>query len=111
MMDASPDRGLRGYAEALLLVAASTLVGLVMAPRWGSAAVDLLYLPTVLGVAVLSGLGPSLAAAAGSALAYNYFFTVPYRTFRMDNPEDIVTVLVLFLVAVVTSHLAASIRK
>ena len=108
---ASPDRGARGYAEALLLVAASTLVGLVMAPRWGSAAVDLLYLPTVLGVAVLSGLGPSLAAAAGSALAYNYFFTVPYRTFRMDNPEDIVTVLVLFLVAVVTSHLAASIRK
>ena len=27
-----------------------------MAPRWGNGAVDLLYLPTVLGVAVLSGL-------------------------------------------------------
>ena len=108
---ASLDRGLRGYAEALLLVAASSLVGLVMAPRWGNAAVDLLYLPTVLGVAVLSGLGPSLVSAAASALAYNYFFTVPYRTFRMDNPEDVVTVLILFLVAVVTSHLAASIRR
>ena len=107
----SPDRGVRGYAEALLLVAASTLIGLVLSPRWGNAAVDLLYLPTVLGVAVLSGLGPSLTAAAASALAYNYFFTVPYRTFRMDNPEDVVTVLVLFLVAVVTSHLAASIRR
>jgi two-component system sensor histidine kinase KdpD len=111
MLSASPDRGLRGYAEALLLVAVSTLVGLVMAPRWGSAAVDLLYLPTVLGVAALSGLGPSLLAATASALAYNYFFTAPYRTFRMDNPEDIVTVLVLFLVAVVTSHLAASMRR
>ena len=110
-LTASPDRGVRGYAEALLLVAGSTLVGLVMAPRWGSAAVDLLYLPTVLSVAVLSGLGPSLAAATASALAYNYFFTQPYRTFRIDNPEDVVTVLVLFLVAVVTSHLAASMRK
>ena len=110
-LTASPDRGVRGYAEALLLVAGSTIIGLVMAPRWGSAAVDLLYLPTVLGVAVLSGLGPSLTAAAASALAYNYFFTSPYRTFRIDNPEDIVTVAVLFLVAVVTSHLAASIRK
>jgi len=111
MLTASPDRGLRGYAEALLLVAGSTLVGLVMAPRWGNAAVDLLYLPTVLGVAVLSGLGPSLLAATASALAYNYFFTAPYRTFRMDNPEDVVTVLVLFLVAVVTSHLAAAMRR
>lgn len=110
-LTASPDRGVRGYVEALLLVAGSTLVGLVMAPRWGSGAVDLLYLPTVLGVAVLSGLGTSLAAATASALTYNYFFTSPYRTFRIDNPEDVVTVLVLFLVAVVTSHLAASIRK
>lgn len=111
MLPGSPDRGLRGYSEALLLVAASTILGLVMAPRWGNAAVDLLYLPTVLGVAVLSGLGASLATAALSALAYNYFFTVPYRTFRMDNPEDVVTFVVLFLVAVVTSKLAASIRR
>jgi two-component system sensor histidine kinase KdpD len=110
-LSSSPDRGARGYAEALLLVAGSTLIGLAMAPRWGNGAVDLLFLPTVLGVAVLSGLGPSLFAAAASALAYNYFFTAPFRTFRMSNPEDVVTVLVLFLVAVVTSHLAASIRK
>ena len=50
----------RGYAMALLMVAASTLVGLVVAPRWGNSAVDLLYLPAVLGAAVIAGLGPSL---------------------------------------------------
>lgn len=102
---------LRGYAEALLMVAASTLVGLAVAPRWGNAAVDLLYLPAVLGAAVLAGLGPALFAALASALAYNFFFTAPHLTFRIENPNDVVTVVVLFAVAVVTSQLAASVRR
>ena len=102
---------LRGYAEASLMVAVATLVGLVLAPRWGNSAVDLLYLPAVLGAAVLAGLGPALFAALASALAYNFFFTAPHLTFRIENPNDIVTVVVLFAVAVVTSQLAASVRR
>ena len=76
---------LRGYAAALLMVAASTLLGLALAPRWGSGAVDLLYLPAVLGSAVLAGLGPSLFTALASALAYNFFYTAPHLTFRIDS--------------------------
>src|SRR5689334_1869950 len=60
---------LRGYAVSLLLVAVSTLVGLVVAPRWGNSAVDLLFLPAVLGAAVFAGLGPALLAAFVAALA------------------------------------------
>lgn len=108
---AEPHAGVRGYAEALLLVGAATLLGLLIAPRWGTAAVDLVYLPAVLAAAVLAGLGPALVAASGSALAYNFFFTAPYHTFRIYSAGDAVTVVVLFLVALVTSHLAASIRS
>jgi len=107
----SPAAQIRGYALAFLLVAISTLAGLIAAPRWGNSAVDLLYLPAVLGTAVLAGLGPALLAALVSALAYNFFFTAPHLTFRIDNPNDVVTVLVLFAVAAVTSQLAASIRR
>ena len=102
--------GLRGYAEALLMVAVSTLVGLAIAPRWGSAPVVLLYLPPVLCAAILRGLGPALAAAVASTLAYNFFFTEPYRTLLIHSPADLVTVLVLLLVALVTSQLAGSMR-
>ena len=102
---------LRGYAEAMLMVAGSTLVGLAIAPRWGNAAVDLLYLPAVLATAVLADLWPALFAALLAALAYNFFFTAPHMTFRISNPNDIVTVIVLFAVAVVTSQLAASVRR
>lgn len=100
---------LRGYATALLLVIVSTLAGMLIAPRWGNSAVDLLYLPAVLGAAILAGLRPALLAAVSSALAYNFFFTAPYHSFRIHSPADVVTVVVLFFVAVVTSHLTASI--
>jgi len=102
---------LRGYVEAALMVAAATLVGLAITPRWGNSAVDLLYLPAVLAAAVLAGLGPALFAALAAALAYNFFFTAPHLTFRIENPNDIVTVVVLFGVAAVTSQLAASVRR
>jgi two-component system sensor histidine kinase KdpD len=99
------------YVGAVAMVALSTLVGLVIAPRWGNSAVDLLYLPAVLVAAILGGLRPALLAALGSALAYNYFFTVPHRSFRVDSPSDLVTIIVLFLVAAVVSQLAASVRE
>ena len=103
--------GVQFYALALALVALSTLVGLWIAPRWGTSPVDMLYLPAVLAAAALWGIGPGLVAGVGAALAYNFFFTEPVHTFRMDRVADVVTVVVLLIVALVTSRLAAGIRS
>jgi two-component system sensor histidine kinase KdpD len=98
---------LRPYAETLVMVAASTLVGMLVAPRWGNSPVDLLYLPAVLAAAGLYGLGPGITAAVASALAFNFYFTHPFHTFHISRAEDLATVALLFLVALVTSQLAA----
>lgn len=105
------DRRLAGYAATLLLIAGATLAGLLIASRWGTEPVALLYILPVLVAAVTCGLWPALLAAVVSTLTYNFYFTVPYRTFLIHSPADIVTVTVLFLVAVVTSRLAASLRE
>jgi two-component system sensor histidine kinase KdpD len=102
---------IQAYAGATAMVAVSTLLGLWIAPRWGTAPVDMIYLPSVLAAAALWGLGPALLSGASSALAYNFFFTEPIHTFRMDRVTDVVTVIVLLLVALVTSRLAAGIRR
>ena len=100
----------RPYAETLAMVTASTLVGMLVAPRWGNSPVDLLYLPAVLAAAGFYGLAPGILAAVTSALAFNYFFTEPLRTFRIASAEDVATVALLFMVALVTSQLAARMR-
>ena len=100
----------RPYVETLTMVAASTLVGALVEPGWGNSAVDLLYLPTVLAAAGFYGLGPGIVAAIASALSFNYYFTQPIHTLRISNAEDVATVGLLFLVALVTSQLAARMR-
>jgi two-component system sensor histidine kinase KdpD len=102
---------IQAYTGSLALVAVSTLLGLWIAPRWGTAPVDMIYLPAVLAAAALWGLGPAALAGVTAALAYNFFFTEPVHTLRIDRVTDVVTVIVLLIVALVTSRLAAGIRR
>lgn len=102
---------LKAYAGSLLMVAAATLAGLLIAPRWGNEPVVLLYILPVLAAAVFAGLLPALAAAVMSTLAYNFYFTAPFGTLLIHSPADVVTVVVLFIVAVVTSQLAGRMRE
>lgn len=101
----------QSFAGALAMVAVSTLAGLWVAPRWGTGPVDMIYLPSVLAAAALWGIGPGVVAGIAAALAYNFFFTEPIHTLRMDRVTDIVTVVVLLIVALVTSRLGAGIRE
>ena len=96
---------------AMLLVAVATVIGQLVASRWGADPVVLLYIPPVLLVAVYWGLWPSLAASVAATLAYNFYFTVPFHTFRIQSPVDIATVVILFIVALVTSRLAGAVTR
>lgn len=100
-----------GLALGLLLTLAATTIGLVMAQGWDEAAVVLLYLPPVLVTARYAGLVPALAVSVIATLTFNFFFTAPYRTLRIDSPSDIVTVAALLLVAAVTSQLTSAMRS
>ena len=100
-----------GHTTALLIVAAFTIAGVLISRHWGNQPVVLLYIPPVLAMAAYWGLWPALTATAASTLSYNYFFTAPYYTLLINNSADVVTVLVLLLVALVTSQLAGQLRE
>ena len=95
-----------------LMVAASTLAGLALAPRWGNSAVDLLYLPAVLAAAVLCR-PRARPVVRRWPRRWPIISSSPRRIppSASTNPNDVVTVVVLFAVAVVTSQLAASVRS
>jgi two-component system sensor histidine kinase KdpD len=45
-----------------------------------------------------------------SSLCYNFFFIPPLHTFTIQDPQNLITVLVLIGVAIVSSQLAAGVR-
>ncbi|MGH3489103.1 MAG: DUF4118 domain-containing protein, partial [Actinopolymorphaceae bacterium] len=59
----------------------------------------LLFLTLAVGVALVGGVLPALVAALVGALLLNFYFTEPYHTFIIANPEHLLAVLIFPLVA------------
>lgn len=100
-----------GLAAVAAMFVLATGIGLAMAAQWGRAPVVLLYLPPVLAAAAFAGRWPALLTAVAATLAYNFFFTEPTFTLLIRDPGDVVTVAMLLMVGLVTSHLVTSLRQ
>jgi two-component system sensor histidine kinase KdpD len=98
------------YLWATLMVAGVTAIGTGLSQFLNIANVALLYLLPVMVAASSFGLRAGLFAGIGSSLAYNFFFLPPTGTLTVNNPENVVTIVVLLGVAFVTSQFAARVR-
>lgn len=101
---------LTSYALPLAGVALVTWISSAMLAQWGLASAALLFLLPVLLGAARGGLGPGMVAALAGAAAYNFFLLPPYFSFAVHGPDHAVSVLVLVVVALVTSRLATRLR-
>ncbi|MGN6271103.1 MAG: DUF4118 domain-containing protein [Sphingomonas sp.] len=100
----------QGYWWTLAMVVGVTALAKLLATVLGVGNVALLYLLPVMAAASLYGLRTGLAAGIASSLAYNFFFLSPIYTLTVENPENVITILVLLGVALVTSQFAARVR-
>ena len=98
------------YIWSLAMVAAMTLLGRLLLEAIDLGNISLLYLVPVMFAAATFGVRAGLFAAFAASLAYNFFFLPPTGTLTVNNPENVVSILVLLGVAVVTSQLAARVR-
>lgn len=89
----------------------ATLIIFVLSPLLPNSDFAMIYLAGVLLTAVSTHVKPALICAVLSFLAYNFFETEPKFTFLMIHREDILTGVLLILVATTTGHLAASLRE
>lgn len=99
------------YAASVGIVAVATGVSALLFPSVSATNLDLIYLLAVVATASYLGRGPAVLASALSALAFNYFFTQPYQSFAIDDPDYVLTFLGLFIVGVVISQLTARVRE
>ncbi|MGH3825072.1 MAG: DUF4118 domain-containing protein [Pseudonocardiaceae bacterium] len=99
----SQARKITGWVMSLLLPLVATGLGFAGRELFDlSTDVVLFFLATV-GVALIGGLGPALAAAAISGLLLNYFFTPPLYSFTIAEPKNVVTVLAMVAVGVMVA--------
>jgi two-component system, OmpR family, sensor histidine kinase KdpD len=104
-------RELRGSAIALVMVAATTLIAYVLIQSLDVRRGSVIYLLPVLLAGWHLGLVPALVAAVAGVLWSGYFFFSPYYSFYLARPNEILNLVLFMVVAVVTSHLANSMKK
>lgn len=92
-----------GYLFAIIGAAGLLAVLLPFTEQLDLTSDALLFLLLVVASAILGGLGPALVAGAIGSVLLNFYFTEPFRTFRIQKSTDIVAVVVFTAVALMVS--------
>ncbi|MFV3306668.1 ATP-binding protein [Pseudomonas sp. NY15181] len=95
------------YLLAALAAAGASALAWAVASVLELPNISLVFLAAVLLVAVRSSLGPALACAVLSFLAYDFLFIPPHFSFAIQREEDVLTLLFFLLMAGLTGNLAA----
>ncbi|WP_440901499.1 DUF4118 domain-containing protein, partial [Actinosynnema sp.] len=96
-------RQVLGWSLALLLPVLVTGTGTALQEQLDFST-DLVgfFLATVV-VALVGGLGPAVVAALVGAVLLNYFFTPPFYSLTIATPENMLTLVVMVIVAVLVA--------
>jgi two-component system, OmpR family, sensor histidine kinase KdpD len=104
-------RRLAPYAVAIggvIVITAAIELITSLAPVAGLSAI---YLLLVLWLGARWGRGPAVAGSIAAFLLYDFFFVPPVGTFTVSGTAQLLELVVLLAVALVTSQLAASLRR
>jgi two-component system sensor histidine kinase KdpD len=104
-------RELRGVALALLLVAATTVIAWALIRYLDLRRGSVIYLLPVMLAGWRLGLVPALVAAVAGVLWSGYFFYSPFYSYYLARPSEMLNLVLFMIVALVTSHLANSMKR
>jgi two-component system sensor histidine kinase KdpD len=102
---------LRQYLLSTLLVATVGIVCYTVTPFIGYKVVAFILLLAVSLLAMLFDILPVLFAALLSALVWDFFFIPPHFTFHVSSADDLILLLMYFLIALVNAALTSKIRQ
>lgn len=103
--------GVYGYAVSLSLVAGATLVCEVLSYFLLPINLLMIYLVTVVLVALKTGHRPAIAAVAVGGFIYNYLYVPPRFIFNFLDKEYLATFLGLFVTGTVISSLVTKVSE
>ena len=102
---------LSDYGTGFLFLILATVLCFLMYPYFQLSNLIMVYLLGVMLTATGCGRGPAILVSLLSVLAFDFFFVPPRFTLTVEEAQYIVTFIVMFLVALVISHLATRMRQ
>jgi Domain of unknown function (DUF4118) len=106
-----PARDLIAMAAALAAPLTAAAVLLPWRGNWSNTNVALLLMVVVVAVAAIGNRLAGAVAAVGAAAWFDFFFTVPYERFTISGQADLTTFVLLLVVSLAVSQLAARARR
>src|ERR1700740_708124 len=103
----------RDQAAFVAALAAPLAVAAILLPwrsSWSNTNVALLLVVVVVAVSAIGNRVAGALAALGAAVWFDFFFTVPYERFSISRSADVTTFILLLVVGVAVSQLAARAR-
>jgi K+-sensing histidine kinase KdpD len=107
----STPNSVRRYLKSLLLVALVTGIGFLLNLRVAATNVAMLYLATVVFIALKWGFRPAVLSSIISAFLFDYLFIPPYMSFTITDVWYFITLVVMVGIGILTSLLAGAARK
>jgi K+-sensing histidine kinase KdpD len=101
----------RSYLWTIALIALVTVIGLPLRGYLADPDLVMLYLVAIGAAAARFGRRPSVVASALSVLAYDFFYVVPFHTFRIADQHYVLTFAMMFAVGLITSGIALRVRR
>lgn len=98
------------YAWTTGVALAVTIVNVALHPHLELANIVMLYMLSVILVAVRWGRGPAVYASIFNVVAFDFFFVPPEYSLLVRDPEYFLTFAVMLVVGVLTGHLAGNLR-
>ena len=98
------------YVWATVASLGMALIATPLLPYFDLANIVMLFLLTVVLIAVHLGRGPAVLATFVSVGAFDFFFVPPRFSFAVSDLQYIVTFIVMLAVGLITAHLTADLR-
>ncbi|MCX5832371.1 MAG: DUF4118 domain-containing protein [Deltaproteobacteria bacterium] len=99
------------YGAGILFFIIANILCFIMYPYFHLSNLIMVYLLGVMLTAVSCGRGPAILISCLSVLSFDFFFIPPRFSFTVEEAQDVVTFIVMLLVAMVISHLASNMRQ
>jgi signal transduction histidine kinase len=100
-----------GYLSAVLSIALTTLIFGLLRHWLIPEQAFLLYLPTVIMVAVRYDFGASVVASVLSFFCWDFFFVPPYHNLTINDPRNWLSLLMFLIASLFTANVALRARQ